>query len=86
MCNNLILTHEICHEIFLCSSNNGKLIATVGSSGILRIWSYDSGSLISSHIGHSGTINSVCFSTDDRQIVTVGDDGCSFIWSIYDNM
>lgn len=64
-------------------SHNGKLVATGGTAGILRIWNYESGAIISSHVGHSGTIHGVSFSFDDRQVVTVGDDGSAFIWSIF---
>jgi WD40 repeat protein len=69
----------------LAISHDGRLIATGGTAGILRIWSYESGTLISSHVGHSGTINGVAFSADDRQIVSVGDDGCAFVWSVFTN-
>ena len=69
----------------MARSNNGKLIATGGTEGILRVWSYSSGALLSEHVGHSATINCVQFSSDDRQLVSVSDDGCAFVWSIFES-
>lgn len=67
----------------IARSNNGKYIATGGSMGMLRLFDYESAALLFSGGGHSGTINGVAFSPDDKQVVTVGEDGCVFIWCIF---
>ena len=59
------------------------MIATGGSAGILRVWWFESSKLISACVAHSGNINGVAFTPDDRQIVTVGEDGCVNIWCVY---
>tara|TARA_A100001035_G_scaffold258818_1_gene235800 strand:+ start:222 stop:674 length:453 start_codon:yes stop_codon:yes gene_type:complete len=64
-------------------SNNGKYIATGGTGGIVRLWSYDSSTLLSEAAGHSGCINSITFSPDDKQIVSVGEDGSIFFWMLF---
>jgi hypothetical protein len=51
--------------------------------GVLRLWDYDTATLLFAGGGHSGPINSLAFSPDDKQIITVGDDSCVFIWIIY---
>ena len=64
-------------------SSDGRLLATGGSAGIVRIWDFRSGSLITALTGHSGTINSLSFSIDDKQIISVGDDGSVFSWMVF---
>ena len=64
-------------------SNDGSLIATGGTAGILRIWDFKSCTLISEAAGHSSTISSITFSPDDKQIVSVGYDGSIFLWSLF---
>lgn len=67
------------------SSNDGELIATGGSAGVLRVWRFDSSKCIVAIVAHSGIINSVAFTPDDRQILTAGDDGCINVWCVYND-
>lgn len=64
-------------------SNDGTLVATGGTEGVVRLFGYDSGAQCASSIGHSGCINGLAFSGDDKQVVTGGEDGCLFIWNIF---
>ncbi len=64
-------------------SNSGKYIATGGTGGVVRLWSYDSSTLLSEAAGHSGTVTSIAFSPDDKQIVSVGEDGSIFFWMLF---
>jgi WD40 repeat protein len=69
----------------IARSNGGMLIATGGSAGILRLWRFDSSKCIASVVAHSGSINGVSFTPDDRQVLTVGDDGCISVWCVYND-
>ncbi|EGR30971.1 WD40 repeat protein [Ichthyophthirius multifiliis] len=65
-------------------SNNGKYFATGGSQQVVKIWEFSTGKLVGEGKGHSGTINTVCFSFDDKQIISGGCDGNIFVWNIFD--
>lgn len=67
----------------IARSNDGTLLATGGSAGVLRVWRFDSSKCIAAVVAHSGTINCVSFTPDDRQVLTVGDDGCINVWCVY---
>jgi WD40 repeat protein len=58
-------------------------MVTGGTMGVLRLWEYETATLITSVAGHSGTVNSVAFSPDNKQVVSVGEDGCVFIWCLF---
>jgi cilia- and flagella-associated protein 52 len=64
-------------------SNDGNFIVTGGTEGVIRLWSYESGAQCANQLGHSGTINGLSFSGDDRQVVSGGSDGCIFIWNVF---
>jgi WD40 repeat protein len=34
-------------------------------------------------VGHSGTVNKVAWSPDDKQIASVGSDGALLLWNIF---
>lgn len=64
-------------------SHSGKLIATGGSAGMVRVWSYDTSELLHAGSGHSGSISSIVFSPDDKQIISVADDGSIIMWCVF---
>jgi WD40 repeat protein len=64
-------------------SFNGSLLATGGKDQLIRLWTFDGAQHVVDGMGHSGVINAITFSPDDRQMVSVGDDGCIFVWNIY---
>ena len=64
-------------------SHDGTLIATGGTAGVLTIWEYQTAEKISRIVGHAGSINSICFSPDDKQVITTGEDGCIAIWCVF---
>ena len=63
-------------------SHSGLWIATGGSAGVLRIFRMGNWEKVLTLPGHSGAINSISFSPDDKQIATGGDDGCIFTWNV----
>ncbi len=68
---------------FLCISNDGKYIATGGTAGILRLYAYESSTLLSEAAGHSAAISSIAMSPDNKQIISVGEDGSIFFWLVF---
>ena len=64
-------------------SQDGRFVATGGTMGVVRLFRYETGKMITFVRGHSSTINSLSFSPDDKQIVSVGEDGSIFIWCVF---
>ena len=50
---------------------------------VVKLWSFDGAKHLVDGMGHSGQINSIIFSPDDRQMISVGSDGCIFVWNVY---
>lgn len=63
-------------------TSEGKHFVSGGQDGILRIWNYDEGICYFSGEGHSGSINKLRISPDQRRIVTVGSEGAIFLWEM----
>ena len=59
------------------------IILTGGSSGIVRLWNYETSELLGANGGHSSTINAIAFSPDDKQIVSVAEDGSIILWCVF---
>ncbi|CAK4090594.1 unnamed protein product [Aphanomyces euteiches] len=57
--------------------------ATGGTDQLIKLWSFDTGTLVMDGVGHSGSVRALAFSPDDRQLVSVGDEGSIFVWNIY---
>lgn len=71
-------------ECFALSiSHDGKYFATGGSEQIVRLWDMGTGKILSEGSGHSGCINSISFSADDKQMVSAGRDGSILLWNLY---
>jgi len=62
-----------------------RLSSASSSAGrqVLKLWSFDGAKHLVDGMGHSGSINSIIFSPDDRQMISVGEDGCIFVWNVY---
>ncbi|KAL7509707.1 hypothetical protein ACHAXN_011948 [Cyclotella atomus] len=59
---------------------NGTYFVSGGADKMINVWNYDNGKIEASGKGHSGKINKVVFSPDQKSIVSVGEEGGIFIW------
>jgi WD40 repeat protein len=64
-------------------SHNNRYFAVGGTDQRVNFYDVDSGKKIAICVGHSGTINKIKFSPDDKQLVSVGEDGSVFVWNIF---
>ena len=78
------LTEDMSDEaLCVAVSHSGKIVATGGTAQLLKLWDFEMVTLLATGVGHSGTINDLKFSPDDRQLVSVGVDGLVLVWNIY---
>jgi len=61
-------------------TRDGRLIASVGDDGVVRIWEVSSGQLLSTLQAHTGLVWSVSLSGDGRLVASGGDDGTVRLW------
>ncbi|GBG26806.1 Cilia- and flagella-associated protein 52 [Hondaea fermentalgiana] len=59
----------------------GDCFVAAGNGCQVKVFSYDEGDLVAQGDGHSGAINAVRISPDQRRLVSVGDEGAIFVWS-----
>ena len=64
-------------------SNDGELLASGSSNGVIRIWSFETGAMLASVTAHSGNVSDITFSSDDRQVISTGLDGAISIWCLF---
>jgi WD40 repeat protein len=64
-------------------SNNGKYLALGSETGELWIFKLPDLEYIGKSIGHSGKINHLKWSPDDKQIISVSSDSSISIWNFY---
>ncbi|MFS8104774.1 hypothetical protein LFM09_47500 [Lentzea alba] len=63
----------------IASQPGGKLLATGGSEGVVRLWDGDTEHRLT---GHSGAIGAVAFSPDGTLLASAGEDGVVRIWDV----
>ncbi|CAG9315816.1 unnamed protein product [Blepharisma stoltei] len=66
----------------LAITREGDYFVSGGEDQRVKLWSYDEGVILYEGIGHSGSINKIAFSPDQRNIVTVGAEGAIFMWNV----
>ena len=64
-------------------SHDNRFLCTGGTDQLVRLWDASTLAPLERGVGHSGVVNDVRFSPDDRQVVSVGDDACVFLWNVY---
>ena len=67
---------------FLVFSPDGKLIATGGWDGIVRLWDVETGEEKSTFTGHTGWVNSISFSSDGKTLASGSEDGTVLLWKL----
>ena len=60
----------------------GTFFVSGSADKTVKAWHYDDGIAHAVGSGHSGTINGIKISPDQRSIVSVGSEGAIFIWSM----
>lgn len=66
----------------LCIVSNGDYFVSGSADKTLKYWHYDDGTVQQIGYGHSGLINSVAISPDNKSAVSVGSEGGIFIWTL----
>lgn len=65
-------------------SPDGRLVATAGGDGKLRLWSTERRSLDRVWKAHTGAVTAIAWSPDGRWLASVGDDRGLAVWSAAD--
>lgn len=65
-------------------SQDGKLAATAGYDGLVKLWDYAARTLKSDLKKHKGWVRSLGFSPDGSKLATAGEDGTVVIWNTAD--
>ena len=65
-------------------STDGKLAATAGYDGLVKVWDLQGRRLKADLKQHKGWVRSLAFSPDGSQLASAGEDGKVFLWNTQD--
>jgi len=68
----------------LAIAQKGDKFVSAGGEKIVKVWGYDEGYNYFKGVGHSGDIESIAISPDEKMIVSVGNEGAIFLWGMPD--
>ena len=63
-------------------TNDGAQFVSAGNDKQVKLWDYDEGICRAIGEGHSGYINQIMISPDQKNVVSVGAEGAIFIWKM----
>ncbi|GAB5035670.1 flagellar associated protein : flagellar associated protein [Nannochloropsis oceanica] len=63
----------------------GEVFVSGGADKLVKVWAYDEGVVLRTGHGHSGPVQDVKVSPDERRVVSVGKEGGIFIWRLAGN-
>lgn len=64
-------------------SPSGRYLAFSGDDSYIKIIDILSNEVVSLGQGHSGAVNRLCWTPDERQIISAGSDYCLCVWNFY---
>jgi serine/threonine protein kinase/WD40 repeat protein len=68
---------------WLAVSGDGRFLASVGSKGVVRIWSTADQKEVATLLGHQGIIHAAAFTPDGAQLVSAGHDDLTLrVWDL----
>ena len=68
----------------IAGSHSDKYFATGGTDQVVTMWDTAQFTPIQTGVGHTGTVNQVCFSPDDKQVLSCGNDRSVLVWNFYE--
>ena len=79
--NFKLKTKKVIHSLQKGGVNN--MVASAGSDNIIRLWEGDNGQLLKQFTDnpHTGKINCIAFSSNNKYLASAGDDTKIFIWN-----
>ncbi len=66
-------------------SHDNQYMAIGGTDEDVNFYEVKSGTKLAVGKGHSGVINSLQFSPDDKQLISVAQDGCIFVFNVFND-
>lgn len=66
----------------MATSSDGKLLASGDKSGLIKIWSADTKTMMRKLPGHDGDIKSLAFSRNGKLLASASDDGSVRLWDL----